>query len=129
MSELSNTATALGNYNSIPTSLTSNALVVNIIDGLSISKSADKTNWASGNLTYTITIDNQTDTAYENPVVTDIIDGTKVDFVDGSITINGTNATSSQYTFDSTTNTLTITLDEVANLSTTNITFEVKKKI
>lgn len=42
MNELNNTATSIGNYNNIPTSLTSNVSVVNIIDGLSLTKEADK---------------------------------------------------------------------------------------
>lgn len=61
MNELSNISKASGTYNDIPTSLTSNTSVVNVIDGLSLIKEADMENWDSGNLTYTITLDNQTD--------------------------------------------------------------------
>lgn len=42
MNELNNTATSLGTYNSIPTSLTSNTSVVNMIEGLTLPKDADK---------------------------------------------------------------------------------------
>lgn len=42
MNELNNTATSLGTYNNIPTSLTSNTSVVNIIEGLTLTKDADK---------------------------------------------------------------------------------------
>ncbi len=45
MSELNNTATPIGNYNSVPTSLTSNTSVVNMVEGLSLTKEADKDNW------------------------------------------------------------------------------------
>ena len=50
MNELKNTATAVGNYNNISTTLVSNIATVNIVDGLSLVKSADKTNWSSGDL-------------------------------------------------------------------------------
>lgn len=88
--ELSNTVSALGNYNSIPTSITSDAVLVTMISGLTITKSADKTVWADGALTYTIKIDNQAAEDYTAPVVTDILNGTLVSFVDGSVTIDGT---------------------------------------
>lgn len=56
MNKLSNLVTVEGNYNNILTELTSNTSVVNMIEGLTVTKEADKQNWASGNLTYTITI-------------------------------------------------------------------------
>lgn len=46
--QLSNTATVLGQYNSIPTSISSQALVVTMIDGLTVTKTADKMIWADG---------------------------------------------------------------------------------
>lgn len=48
MNELNNLVTTVGNYNSVPTSLTSNTSVVNMIDGLTITKTANKTNWIDG---------------------------------------------------------------------------------
>lgn len=128
MSELSNTATSVGLYNNISTSLTSNTSVVNIVEGLTLKKTADKTNWGSGNLTYTITIDNQADETYVKPVVTDVIDTTFVDFVDGSVKINGAYATTQQYQFDQDTHTLTINLEDVTPSSTSTLEFLVKKK-
>lgn len=63
-SELRNSATSAGIYNNIPTSITSTVSVVTIIDGLSITKTADKQVWADGILTYTIIVDNQTEKVY-----------------------------------------------------------------
>lgn len=40
-------------------------------------------------LTYTITIDNQTTVSYTEPKVTDILGAELVEFVDGSVTIDG----------------------------------------
>lgn len=126
--QLSNLATAVGTYNSIPTSITSEALVVNMISGLTITKTADKQSWADGLLTYTITINNGASENYTKPVVTDVIDNTLVDFVDGSVTIDGTKATSSQYSYDNTTHTLTINLSDITPTSSSSVTFQVKKK-
>lgn len=43
--ELSNTATVLGNYNSIPTEISTQVLVVTMIKGLTVTKTADKIIW------------------------------------------------------------------------------------
>lgn len=125
---LNNTVTALGNYNNIPTSITSLASVVTMISGLTITKSADKEVWADGLLTYTIVLDNEATESYTSPVITDVIDTSLVSFVDGSLTIDGVTATSSEYTYTEDTGTLTITLTDIAPSSKKTITFQVKKK-
>lgn len=127
--ELSNLASALGNYNSIPTSITSDAVLVTMVSGLTITKSADKTIWADGALTYTIKIDNQSSETYAAPVVTDILYGTLVNFVDGSVTIDGVKATESEYSYEEGTNTLKVTLADVAAGGSKTITFQVTKKV
>lgn len=129
MSELSNTVSSVGNYNNIPTSLTSNTSVVNIIDGLTLTKSANKQNWSDGFLTYTITLDNQTDTTYESPIITDVIDTSLVEFVNDSVSINGVSATSSEYSYNDASHTLTVNLEKVDPTSKSIVTFNVKKKI
>lgn len=129
MNILNNTATAVGNYNNIETNLESNTSSVNLIEGLSLTKSADKTNWVSGNLTYTITLSNNADSAYENPVITDVIDTTYVEFIKGSVMINEAPLDESKYSYDENTHTLTFNLDDVSPSSNTTITFLVKKKI
>ena len=93
MNELNNIALAKGNYNNIPTLLTSNKFTVNLTNGLTIiTKEANKINWTSGNLTYTITIINKTNKSYEQPIVTDIIDTSLVDFIEGSVKIDNVTA-------------------------------------
>lgn len=126
--ELSNLASALGNYNSIPTSITSDAVLVTMVSGLTITKSADKIIWADGALTYTIKIDNQSSETYAAPVVTDILYGTLVNFVDGSVTIDGVKATESEYSYEEGTNTLKVTLADIAAGGSKTITFQVTKK-
>lgn len=67
-----------GNYNEIPVTFSSDALVVTMLDGLTVTKTADKTVWADGVLTYTIIVNNQTTESFTTPVVTDILDITLV---------------------------------------------------
>ena len=70
--KLSNIANVTGTYDSIPTTLTSEAVITDMIAGLTIVKVADKQNLASGNLLYTITITNSAENAFENPEITEI---------------------------------------------------------
>ena len=46
--KLSNIANVVGTYDSVPTTLTSEAVITDLIAGLTIVKTADKQNWASG---------------------------------------------------------------------------------
>ena len=128
MNELENTVTSVGNYNNIPTTLTSNTSKVNIISGLTLTKEADKQNWSDGYLTYIITIDNQTNQNYSSPVITDIIDTTLVEFVPDSVTIDNVKAPQEKYSYNDANHTLTINLDDVTPSSSTTLTFQVEKK-
>lgn len=128
MSELNNTAVVQGTYNNIPTQITSNTSVVNIIEGLTLNKLADKENWGSGNLTYTITLENKTDTTYVSPVITDIINTDLVDFVNDSVMIDDVKAEASEYSYSTDTKTLTINLSDIPKDTTRKVTFMVKKK-
>lgn len=128
MNELTNTVYSNGNYNNIPTSLTSNTSVVNMIEGLTLTKDADKKNWSDGLLTYTIKLNNSTTTPYTNPVITDIINTDLVEFVTDSVKINGVEATSSEYSYDTGTHTLTINLNDIEANTEVSVTFNVKKK-
>ena len=126
--DLSNTVSVLGNYNNIPTEINSEAVVVSMIDGLTVTKTADKMVWADGLLTYTIVINNKADLSYITPVITDILDTTKVGFVNESVTIDGVKVENSKYTYEESTGTLTITLDDIEATGSTTITFQVSKK-
>ncbi|CDD91774.1 unknown [Coprobacillus sp. CAG:826] len=126
---LSNTVSALGNYNDVPTAMASEAVLVTLLDGLKITKTADKPAWADGVLTYTIVLTNDETKPYTAPVVTDIIDNTLVDFISGSVMIEGVAATDDQYSYNENTHTLTVLLDDIAATSTRTITFQVKKKV
>lgn len=126
--QLSNTATVLGNYNSIPTEISTQVLVVTMISGLTVTKTADKMVWSEGNLTYTIVIDNQADEAYTSPVITDILNTTLISFVDNSITVDDQVLDSSKYTWDENSGKLTITLSDIESKAKKTIKFQVSKK-
>lgn len=122
--KLTNTANVVGNYESVPTTLTSEAVITEMITGLTIIKTADKQNWATGFLTYTVTISNDTDVPYESPSFTDILNPDLIKLVDNSVEVNGV---ASQYTYDSATGLLTISLETIDNTSNSVITFQVQK--
>lgn len=126
---LNNIAEATGSYNNIPVTITTDALAVTMIDGLKITKTADKMVWAEGLLTYTIVVQNDTNTVYTDPYITDVLDTSLVSFVEDSVYINSEKADTSKYSFDSSTKTLKINLDNIAPSSSSTITFQVKKAI
>lgn len=127
--ELTNTVTVGGNYNDIPTSISSEAVVVTMLDGLTVTKSADKRVWADGALTYTVEVNNETTVNYTEPVITDTLNTTLVSFVAGSVTINGEKMDESKYTYSDATGFLTINLDTISPSSKSTITFQVTKKV
>lgn len=127
--QLNNTAVIVGNYNEIPVSVSSQALVVTMIDGLTVTKTADKPVWADGYLTYTIEVDNQTTKDYTSPVVTDVLDSSLITFVSGSVSVNGEKLEESKYSYNEGTGTLTINLSDILPSSKTTITFQVAKKV
>lgn len=127
INELNNTANVSGTINGETTTLTSNTLEVNLINGLTAVKSADKTSWADGELTYTLTVNNTSGVTYTSPVITDTLDTSLVTFVPDSVTINGSAASSSEYTYDSSTGLLTVNLGDIATSGTATVTFKVTK--
>ena len=126
--QLTNTASVLGSYNNVPTAISSQALVVSMIDGLTVTKTADKMIWADGVLTYTIVVDNQATEAYTTPIITDILDTTLVSFVEDSVTIEGVKSEASEYSYDEATGTLKINLTDIAPTEKKTVTFQVTKK-
>lgn len=122
--ELTNQATILGNYNDIPTEISTQALVVTILTGPTVTKSADKMVWSDGNLTYKLEVNNQTENTYTSPVVTDILNPDLIKLVDNTIKIDGTLIDESEYTYDESTGKLTINLPTI-NSKEETVTFEV----
>lgn len=125
---LSNTVSAVGNYDDIPTAITSTATVVTMVSGLNISKTADKNVWADGVLTYTIIIENKTQKTYGTPEIKDTLDLTLIDFVEGSVTIDSAKASEDDYEYNQDTGVLTVNLSDIAASGSSVVTFQVKKK-
>ena len=126
--ELNNTATVLSNYNSIPTEISTQALVVTMFRGLTATKTADKMIWSDGLLTYTIVVSNDTDYDYVEPVVTNILDISLISLVDDSVTVDGVKISTPQYTWDSSSGKLSISLTDIEAKGKKTITFQVEKK-
>lgn len=122
--KLTNIADVTGTYDSIPTTLTSEAIITDLISGLTIVKTADKQNWATGYLTYTVEITNAAENPFENPTFTDILDPTLIKLVDNTVKVNGTTTT---YNYDTTTGKLTVELETIATEGSSTITFQVQK--
>ncbi len=126
--ELSNSASVLGNYNNIPTEISTQTFVVTLISGLTVTKTADKVIWSEGNLTYKIEVINQTDLPYTSPVITDILNPTLIALVNNTIKIDDNIISSSLYTYEEDTGKLTITLPDIESKGKKVVTFEVSKK-
>lgn len=121
---LSNIANVTGDYDAIPITLTSEAVITEMIAELTIVKTVDKQNCASGNLAYTVTISNSAENPFEKPTFTDTLDPLLISLVENSVRVNGTDA---NYTYDSETGLLTVELETIAKDGSTEITFQVQK--
>lgn len=122
---LSNSASATGTYDSAPLTLESNAVVTSILKGLTIRKDVDKQKWATGPLTYTITVENNADNEFENTTLVDILDLNLISLVANSVQVN---STTTQYTYEEDTGKLSINLGTIAVGDTSVITFRVQQK-
>ena len=121
---LLNQATIDATYDASPVAIGTNALSTTLISGLTATKSASSSVWLSGNLTYTIVIDNQAGEDLVNPVITDQLDISQVEFITGSVKIDGTPTSNYTHTVGGL---LTITVPTVTAGTTTTVTFQVSK--
>ena len=124
---LTNQVDVTGQYGeqSSPISFSSNIVTTNIVQGLTVNKTADKTNWIDGPLTYTVVIQNSSGSALTGGVLTDNINTDLVDFnTTYGVQIDG--EASSNYTYND--GELKITLPQLDNEKTTTITFQVTQK-
>lgn len=125
--QLTNAVSVEGNYNAVPLSITSDVLVVTMLNGLTVTKKTDKMMWADGNLTYTIVVTNDAEEIFTTPIITDNLDKNLITFVNESATIDGNSASSDKYNYDESTGKLTINLEDITASSSRTITFQVKK--
>ena len=121
---LTNQADLSGSYGAlaVPVVFSSNSVTTTIIQGLTATKTVDKTHWVNGPLLYTIKIDNNSGDTFTKGVLTDIIDTSlaTLDTVYG-VKINGSK--SSDYTF--TAGSLSVNLPDVEDGGSATVTFQV----
>lgn len=110
---------------SAPITFSSNIVTTTIIQGLTVTKTADKTNWVDGPLTYTVVVKNDSGADLKTGVLTDNLNTTLVEFNNTyGVMIDG--SSSSEFTYTS--GELKITLPDLANGAETTITFQVLRK-
>jgi len=119
---LTNIGNATGTYDSDLIDIASAPLNTTIVNGLSITKTADQSVWVTGPLTYTITITNDAANDFENPTITDTLDPTLITLVANSVQYNGSPVT---YTYDPITGLLTVVIDTIPTTETGVLTFQV----
>lgn len=122
---LNNQAVITGLYDLIPTTLNSLAVATQMVDGLTITKTADQEVWVSGLLTYTIVIENNADKPYTGVELTDVLDVTKIALVANSVQVDGATAA---YTYGDVTGSLTVNLPDIAVGGSSTVTFQVSKE-
>ena len=104
MAQLFNTVNTSGLVNNLLTGLT-DTMSIQLVEGLSVTATADRASWADGYLTYSITIDNTGSDAYTGVTVSDILDPALIRLVAYSVTVDGDTA---DYTYDSLTGELVV---------------------
>lgn len=121
-----NIATVAGIFDSTSATLNSNSIITPMTNDLAIVKEADQDMWATGELTYTVTVSNTSATLpYEDVIFTDILDPTKIALVTDSVKIDDVTTV---YTYDEITGTLVVTAGNIAASTDLVITFKVVKK-
>ena len=128
--ELNNQVAISGEYGNPSSAInfSSNLVTTTIVQGLTVTKSADKTNWVDGPLTYTVVIQNNSGSALSSGKLTDTIDTSLVDF-NQTYGVKLDNETYSSYTYTSSSGILEITLPNLDDSNETTITFQVTRKV
>lgn len=123
MPNLTNSASVEGTLDDqSPISLTSNLVTTMIVDGLTITKKADKDFWAGGELLYTIVVTNNSGSTLSDGEITDILD-TGMVALDGSYGVKLNGVDTSNYKYDN--GILTVDLPELEDGMSATIKFQV----
>ena len=85
------TGNLFGGYRDVDTAITE-AVTVQLVDGLDMTLEADRTHWINGSLKYTATISNISGVDYTTPNLTFTLSPSVVTFVADSVKINGVDA-------------------------------------
>ncbi len=128
MKKLKNIASSTGIYNNLNTVLYSNKNEVLLINNFEIIKKANKTLWATGNLTYTIIIKNLSSASLENIIIQDVLNPNYILLDVESVRINSIPAGYGIFTYDRNNGLLVITIPKVKGEEKIIITFKVNKR-
>lgn len=121
---LTNNVDISGNYgeDAIPVTFSSNTVTTTIVQGLTVQKSADKSYWVNGPLTYSIVITNNSGGKLAGGELQDTINTALVTFSQTyGVTIDDT--TTQDFTYES--GVLKVTLPEIADTESKTIKFQV----
>ncbi len=108
-----------------PISFSSNTVTTTIVQGLTVTKTADKTNWVDGPLLYTIVVKNDSGSTLSSGVLTDNLNVDLIEF-DSTYGVKIDGVTSTNFTYNS--GELKINLSDLENEQQATITFQVTKK-
>lgn len=124
---LTNQVSIDGQYGNPASAITfaSNVVTTKIVQGLTVTKTADKTNWVDGPLTYTVLVENNSGETLTSGSLTDVLDTNLVEF-NSTYGVQINSQSSSNYTYES--GTLKITLPDLADTEQATITFQVTRK-
>jgi len=124
---LTNKADFAGNYgeSAVPITFSTNEVTTTIVQGITVTKSADKSYWVDGPLTYTITVENSSGSSIASIKLTDTLDTSLVEFnTTYGVQVNGQATT--DFTYAS--GLLTINLQDIADSGSSTVTFQVTLK-
>lgn len=122
---LSNSVDVTGTYDTEQLFLKSNTVVTKIVNGITVVMTADKEKWATGELTYNVTITNNADSPFETPKIVDILDPSLIKLVPNSVKVDSVDT---NYTYDESIGNLSIDLNTIAVGDSSVITFRVQQK-
>ncbi len=122
---LSNSVDVTGTYDTEQLFLKSNTVVTKIVNGITVVMTADKEKWATGELTYNVTITNNADSPFETPKIVDILDPSLIKLVPNSVKVDSVDT---NYTYDESVGNLSIDLNTIAVGDSSVITFRVQQK-
>ena len=125
--KLTNIAHSSGKLNNQQTDLTSNEITIPLGDGLKIEKSASKSTWLSGNLTFTIKITNLNYFDLPRVVLFDKLEIGKISLIGSSVKLDGLPIATNLITYDEPTGSLSVNLGNILANNTHTLTFQVKK--
>ncbi len=123
---LTNKASVNANYGDeqTPINFTSNLVTTTIVQGLTVTKTADKSFWVDGPLLYTIEVNNESGSTISGCKITDTLDTALVTF-DNDFGVKIDNVQNSNFKYES--GTLTVDLPSLNDGQKSTITFQVAK--